>query len=446
MSDDLKELDDKLEAHASRVKEIGEEIKANLESESTEAKGRLDDLTKEQKRITEEVAPLLADKERAEQKAAIEQTQRQLESLMANTRTASKAEAIGAGRSADPAVKAGAFIGAIAGMNNRDPEVYAASKATLDSLSEYEESWGKATLGTTDATGGWIVPNALVDDLIKPQAYRNVYGPLVTNINGVTAAAVDIPWRSAAPNRAVIAPFGSTKENVDLVYNGYTATMYTLARIHDVSNQFLRQSQGAAEQDIMTELASAFARGENFYIREGTGSSQPYGLVTALNAAPAAFTTAHTAAATVAGSVIAAIAKAAGDLSTRNVIPTAAVMSSANVWAMAVAGGTGADSGFFLNGVGGVTQFPNLAAGTVISPFGIPVIGDPEFGTDDLVVGDFKSLKVYHGLSYRVDSSSVAGTRWDANLTGFRGEMELGLDARAAVFAGNFQLVADIVT
>ena len=54
--DDLKELEDQLASHASRVKEIGDEIRTLVESESTEAKARLDELQTEQKRITEAVA------------------------------------------------------------------------------------------------------------------------------------------------------------------------------------------------------------------------------------------------------------------------------------------------------------------------------------------------------------------------------------------------------
>jgi len=44
-----------------------------------------------------------------------------------------------------------------------------------------------------------------------------------------------------------------------------------------------------------------------------------------------------------------------------------------------------------------------------------------------------------------VDSTDIAGTRWDYNLVGFRGEMEMGLDARPAVYAGAFEFIADIV-
>jgi len=44
-----------------------------------------------------------------------------------------------------------------------------------------------------------------------------------------------------------------------------------------------------------------------------------------------------------------------------------------------------------------------------------------------------------------VDTSDIAGTRWDYNVTGFRGEMEMAFDARPAVFAGYAQLITDII-
>ncbi len=105
-------------------------------------------------------------------------------------------------------------------------------------------------------------------------------------------------------------------------------------------------------------------------------------------------------------------------------------------------------SGFFFAPAGGPTQ---IVPGTLISPFGIPVYPDAAAdlqGTaavqDNLVVGDWKKLKIYFGESYRVDSSDQAGTRWDTNLTGFRGEEEMGFDARPAVYAGYFQMITDV--
>jgi len=377
--------------------------------------------------------------------------------LLSATRPPSKAAAFSGGlrRLAngepwDPSgYQPGTFLAAVAAARSHDHDTQATGKAALEAISRYQgedevRTFSKATLGTSDATGGWIIPNALVDEITKAAAYRNPYRQLLTFIPGVTAPSIDIPFRSAAPSRAVIASFGSEKQNVDLAYNGYTATMYTLARIHDIGNQFLRQSRGAAERDVMGELAHAFALGEAHYIVNGTGTSEPYGLKAALTNAPATFTSSFTASATtLAGSIAKAIATAAGALVARNRRPEAVVMS-ATAYAELLSQGTDT-AGFFLSGISGPQSITGFAPGTLVSPWGIPVIPDSQFAADDMIVGEWSALKVYTGQGYRVDASDVAGTRFDQNVTGFRAEMEMALDARAAVYAGAFQLVEDVL-
>ena len=227
------------------------------------------------------------------------------------------------------------------------------------------------------------------------------------------------------------------------MYNGYTATLYTLARIYDISKQFLRKSAGAAEDDVMTELAHAFALGEAYYILNGSGTAEPYGLLTAFTGAPAAFTTAHTAATTtVVGSVIRAIGVAAAALIGRNRRPEAALLGS-EAYGQLVTSGTDT-AGFWISGFDGSGTFPSFPPGTPII-HGIPVVVDNSMTGVDLIVGEWSALKVYYGEGYRVDTTDVANTRWDYNLSGFRGELEMGLDARPAVYAGAFQRVADVV-
>lgn len=426
-------------------------------------------------------AEVREDKLETAAKAAAEWT-----AFAANYRQPSKARAIGTGSAYQaPADTRGAFLFGVFQANSRDTEKQAEGKAILSALRgegsgqavtaegkavldairgaqrpdakaySHEDAWGKATLGTTDATGGWIIPNAVVDEFITPATVENIYRNLMTVVPGVTSSAVDIPFRSATRSRAVIAPFGDTKENVALAYNGYTATMYTLARIYDIGNQFLRQSRGAAEQDVLSELAAAFAQGESYYIREGSGSSQPFGYTSALTNGPAAFRTSFTpSATTLAGSIARSIADAVGALAGRGAAGTggqgvSAVLSATSYWTM-LSQGTD-EAGFFFNPSGGPTAI-NAPAGTLISPFGIPVYADAAADlegtaavTDNLVVANWKKFKVYFGESYRVDSSDQAGTRWDTNLTGFRGEEEMGFDARPVVYAGHAQMITDII-
>ena len=439
----------------ARLDEIaGEMVKAKDEDTA-----RWQALNDERQRQAEVLTALKQDHDAAVReagtKAALEAAA-EFKAMLADLRTPSKAALIGgngSGLVVPSRMERGAFIGAIYDASGRDAEQQAVGKASLRALGlGREDAWGKATLGSTDATGGWVIPNAIVDELIKPAQVDNIYRTLCTIVPGVTAANVDIPFRIGARTAATIAAFGATKENLDLVYNGYTATMYTLARIYDIGNQFLRQSRGAAEQDVLQELAAAFAQGESNYIREGTGSSQPYGYTSALTNGPATFRSTFTPAATLAGAISAAIATAAGDITGRGVPGSglSAVMPAAAYWTMLREGTDNA--GFFFNPAQGPTAIPGVQPGTLVAPFGIPVYMDAAAslqGTaavlDNLVVGAWKKLKVYFGENYRVDSSDVAGTRWDVNVTGFRGEEELGFDARPAVYAGWFQMITDIL-
>jgi HK97 family phage major capsid protein len=448
-------------AASARLEEIADEmVKAR-----TEDTGRFNSLREEQ---AAQAATLTTLKARHDQEQADADLQmavdaaKEWRAYSAAVRTPSKAHLIqGGGRPIGAGYTKGDFLFGVHEAGARDAERQGEGKAMLQDLagrlrgsdakaSLYQSAWGKATLGLTDATGGWIIPNAIVDEFIVPAAYANIYRAICTIVPGVTATTVDIPFRIAARSAAAVVAWGDTKENANLAYNGYTATMYTLAKIYDVSNQFLRASRGAAEQDVMSELAAAFAAGESYYIREGSGTSQPFGYTSALTNGPAAFRSAFTASATtLAGSIAKSIATSGGALAGRGATPDAAVLSAASYWNMLSQGTDTA--GFFFNPAGGPGAI-NALPGTLVSPFGIPVYPDAGAdmtGTaaviDNLVVGDWKKFKVYFGESYRVDSSDQAGTRWDTNLTGFRGEEEMGFDARPAVYAGYFQAITDIV-
>lgn len=301
----------------------------------------------------------------------------------------------------------------------------------------------KATLGTSASTGGLMIPGATVGDIVKPGRPRSAVRRLV-DAQTVNQYQTLIPVRASLPTRAAVVAWGSTKTNVNLTYGSYTATMYTLAIIYDVTKQLLRFSAGSVEQDVLGELAAAFELGEAYYILQGSGSSEPLGIQTAIATQFGAFTSSFTASSTtLAGSMAKAIATAAGALGARNRAPEAALLGAAAYWDMLSQGTDSA--GFFFAPAGGplTVRIEGVLGGA--APWGIAVYPETQLaGTDDLIVGEFSALDVFFGESYRVDSSDVANDRWDKNLVGFRGEEEMGLDASPAVNAGAFQFIADI--
>jgi hypothetical protein len=256
---------------------------------------------------------------------------------------------------------------------------------------------------------------------------------LFTQINGIRGGSIQLPWEDAGPTRAVIQLPGNTKENSNLTVNAYSATLYTLARIFDVDNRLLRQSEGAVESLVRSKLARAFALGEDYYALNGSGSNEPYGLLTAIPAGPysTAFSTPSNS--TVAGSTIAAVLQGAGVVANRGGTVDGVVLNTADFYVAWAQGSN--EAGFFIDPFRSIPGVGDDSTG----PGGFRWRHSPNMTADTLVVGEFRSAWFIRGEGYRVDVSSEAGTRWDLNQTGFRGEEEIAFDARPAVYAGRFQ-------
>jgi HK97 family phage major capsid protein len=319
---------------------------------------------------------------------------------------------------------------------------------------------GKATLGTTGATGGYVLPNNLVDSVVKPNVQDAIYQKLCTVRNGVAVRGVDQPYRTGAPSRAQFSNWGAPKETRDEAYGSYTATLGTMALIYDVGKQYLRFSAGSAEEDVMDELAKAHRLGENYAViaGPGTGSASPgvndptEGVYTALAAGAATYhTTTFTAAnATVAGSAGKGFALMFKALAARSRRPTAVVVDALAYWDIL---GQGTDAaGFFVPAVESATTISGFAMGSdgTLRWHGVPVVMDANLDANSgqtglAIAGEWDALKIYRGIEFRVDTSDQAGTRWDQNLVGFRGEQEFGLHAGTAVATGAFQYLTSLL-
>jgi len=460
--------------------------------------------------LKQDEALKVAREEGAERKAEIDAA---VKAALKNVRTPSLAAAIGQGPAASdfgrfigrsmmdphPAMKAafrdyqaGEFILGVMnyngiGLQGIDIDVINAGKAALADLGvrfggvpEDSHAYSmidvvsdghggetaKATLGTTGATGGYVLPNNLVDTVLKPAVQGVVYQNLVTVRNGVNVRGIDQPYRLGAPTRMSFTDWGAEKPNINESYGSYTAYLGTLAAIYDISKQYARFSAGSAEQDVMDELTKAAILGENYYISVGgsgtggvggaAGVGDPtYGVYTALAAASAflsystAFSSASTS--TLAGSVANALVQLQRSLAGRNRTPTAYVMDHTTYF---TAIGEGSDTAGFWNSpegpvrAGALPGYGRTPSGG-LSYWGIPCYYDTNLGTNattKIVIGaEWNVFKLYRGMEFRIDTSDQAGSRWSQNLVGFRGEEEIGFNAATGVNVGAAQLYTSVI-
>ncbi len=447
--------------------------RAELAAKATDLNGKREDDAwfKDRAAFRSEVAEIAAEATKA---------------VLKNTRSESLAQAIGTGKvsemqtrliagAASPAspvllsmfrdYKAGELFTAMGDFawakRNMDVEVANDAKARLADLGTWRadapdvpggyhltEANGKATTGATGATGGYVLPNNLVDTLVKPATQQAVYQKLVTVRGGVNVRGVDQPFRLGAPARMTFQQWNVAKENVDETYGSYTAYLGTIARVMDITKQYARFSAGAAEADVMDELTRAAILGENFYIAAGVGTGSysngdpTTGVYTALSAVgQVAFTTTHSpSASTVAGSFASGLAAINAALAARSRQNTACVVDATTYWTLFSQGSDTA--GFWMSDFLGAGF--SVGADNSLGWRGTPIYYDANLGTNATtkiaLCGEWREAKLYRGLEFRIDSSDVAGTRWDYNLIGFRGEEEIGFNALTAVAVGAFQL------
>jgi HK97 family phage major capsid protein len=447
------ELDGKIGEFTTKIQELVGVMGESRESD----KARWTAADTERVRVSGELETLKEVRESEGRREATEKAVADMKALLADTRSPSKASLVGimGGRSTQD-YEPGSFLRGVFESRNQDYGTQIAGKAALAALGAriaagpgmgsielgQDGEAGKATVGTTGATGLWIAPNAVVTKLIEIATALNPMRGLLQVVPNVAAPAVAIPLESAIATRAVVAAWGSLKPNEDFGFLQYTATMYTLAKISDVGNQLLRYSQGAAETDVTNRLGRSMALGEAYYLLQGSGTAEPKGIITALNDAATTYDTADASGyATPGAAVYGTIAKAVAALEGRNRTIDGAIMNPVDFWTYLALEGS-AIRPYFNSFTAGQ---PLPTTQNKLSPlFGVPIIRNSNMPAGTAVVGEFGSATMYTGQGYRIDTSSEAGTRWDYNLTGFRAEEEFGFNATPYVLAGMFQRITGV--
>lgn len=205
----------------------------------------------------------------------------------------------------------------------------------------------------------------------------------------------------------------------------------------------------------MDELSKAAILGENYYIIAGAGtgtigSGDPTtGVYTGLAATGGtAFRNAFSgaSASTVAGSFASALTTMGGLLAVRSRRNKAVVVDAVTYFAIQSQGSDSA--GFWMSDLLGA-GFTISNVNGALSWRGTPIYFDANLTTNATskiaIGGEWDVAKLYRGLEFRIDSSDVAGTRWDYNLIGFRGEEEIGFNARTAISVGALQLSTAVI-
>lgn len=299
-------------------------------------------------------------------------------------------------------------------------------------------SYLKGVLGTSDATGQSIVPNAFVAQLSDVARARNIFRGLMTVTTGVRAAAIDIPYELTSVSAALLqGAFGSNKDIRDYSFGQATATLYTIAQIADVGNQLLRQSGGVAEAQAKRRLGDSIGLAESNYIVNGTGSSQPLGILQAIMARGDILANKY---ALNTESRVSALAGGIAKLDARGVTPTAIVLNPTDYWTML-------KETLGTSGAGGWAVDPAAGAASgqpTTTLWGLPVLRCADLASGTGLVADWTAFDIYLGNDFRIDVSSEAGSRFDQNVTGFRAEEDFGFTAEPAVYTGKVVKVTGI--
>jgi HK97 family phage major capsid protein len=427
----VSELDTRIEALTASVTTLA----AQVADKADMPKDRYDSIKAELTEQSEALESLLTEKRQAELSGDVEA----LKARMAEFAPASKAAAILGGVSqVSEEAPFGSFLKALwMAKTEPSPQNWAA----------FEQYRVKATVGDTDANGGYLIPNNFVAQVVEICQGRNVYRQIMNVVNGVRGTGVDIPYElddssliRAQGQGGEATAYGSNKDTRDFTVGSATASKFPLARIIDVGNQLLRYSEGAAERLVRNKLASTFAKGEAYYILSGTGANgQPKGILTSLAAASATYSTALSS-----ETRASAIGRGIGALEARACDADAVVMTPTDWWELAVEtlGSSGSGGWALAPGDG-----PTVNASRRSFPlWGVPVFRDNSgfLTTGTALIANWTDIDLFFGDNYRVDVSSEAGTRFDRNVTGFRAEEEIAFNADPYVLTGKVQRVTGL--
>lgn len=154
------------------------------------------------------------------------------------------------------------------------------SESIVHYLKTGDDVAAKATLVEgTGANGGFLVPRDFYNQVIDKRDQSWIGAKLGIQRYTTDRQIFDIADQNAKANFAFVAESGAANFD-EPTFAQSAITVYTASLAMKISNQLLRDNAMDLEGFLTREIGRAYARHLNDYMINGTGSSQPYGVLT----------------------------------------------------------------------------------------------------------------------------------------------------------------------
>jgi HK97 family phage major capsid protein len=139
----------------------------------------------------------------------------------------------------------------------------------------------KTTLAEgSNNTGGFLVPVDLYNEIIGRRDEMSLLGAFNIRRIKTNERQIVVPGQSTKSSFAIVAESGSANFSEPNFANSKTITVYKYSLAMKVTSELLNDEQTNLQQFLSADIARAYAVAVNDAIINGTGSSQPYGILT----------------------------------------------------------------------------------------------------------------------------------------------------------------------
>lgn len=174
------------------------------------------------------------------------------------------------------------------------------SNEPLEALKHYLKTGDKIAAKTTLAegssnTGGYLVPTDLYNEIIARRDEGSLLGAFNIRRIQTRERQIVVPGQDTKSAFAIVPESGNANFSEPNFANSRTITVYKYSLAMKITNELLSDEQTNLQAFLTQDIARAYAQAVNNAIINGTGSSQPYGvLARASNNVTAASATAVT--------------------------------------------------------------------------------------------------------------------------------------------------------